>query len=147
MQRSSPNPDPSQYCSAPPTAPSAWPGECLKRAPYCSSDLFTRNSKIPYRSTCCYRWENCWYGNRHPLMLLSDGHVSFQMSEELMSQWDSAPLGKNVSRHSPVTWWVWASCAETYFYLGLWYGVCIFMNLFSVSEKSALNCSASFWLL
>lgn len=37
-------------------------------------------------------------------MLLSEGQVSFQMSVELMSQWDSAPLGKNVSTHSPV--WV-----------------------------------------
>lgn len=37
-------------------------------------------------------------------MLLSEGHDSFQMSEELMSQWDSAPLCKNVSRHFPVFW-------------------------------------------
>lgn len=27
-------------------------------------------------------------------MLLSEGQLGFQMSEELMSQWDSAPLGK-----------------------------------------------------
>lgn len=69
----------------------ALPCECLKRD-HCSSDLFARDTKIPYRSTCCYCWDNCWHGNRHPLMLLSEGRVSFQMSEELMSQWDSLHL-------------------------------------------------------
>lgn len=39
-------------------------------------------------------------------MLLSEGHVSLQMSEELMAQWDSAPFGKKVSRHSVV----WVCC-------------------------------------
>lgn len=37
-------------------------------------------------------------------MLLSEGPVSFQMSEELMSQWDSAPRQK---------------CELTFFCLGL----------------------------
>lgn len=79
--------------------------ECLKRAPLLFSDIFTRETKIPYRSTCCYHRDNRWYGNRHPLMLLSEGKVAFQMSEELMLQWDSAPPGeKKVSRHSLV--WV-----------------------------------------
>lgn len=68
--------------------------ECLKRAPLLFSDIFTRETKIPYRSTCCYHRDNRWYGNRHPLMLLSEGKVGFQMSEELMLQWDSAPPGE-----------------------------------------------------
>lgn len=82
------------FCVAPSSVSLALFCECLKRALLLFSDLFTRETKIPYRGTCCYHRDNRWYGNRHPLMLLSEGKVGFQMSEELMLQWDSAPLGE-----------------------------------------------------
>lgn len=84
-------------------------------------------------------------------MLLSEGRASLQMSEELMSQWGFAPLGRIASRHSRV--WVClllsvgllhSTLLYVYFRLSWKYALFFLLLPQVIINMSLSDCSKSF---